>query len=265
VTIELMDCPDGAAPSRTSESARLLAEARQAPPAERQRLVDQVVLGNLRVAKSVASRYRDRGIPIEDLEQVACLALVRAANGFDPDKAEDFLSYAVPTIRGEVKRYFRDHGWSVRPPRRIQEVQALIQRSGLAQAEGPAGGPGAIAERLGLEEDEVRDALQAQGCFSPTSLDTPSREDGEPLGHSLVHDDYAELQAVEARLVLRTLTKELRPRDRLILYLRFVEGRTQAEIGEEIGVTQMQVSRLLARTLDEMRQRLTDTATWDVA
>jgi RNA polymerase sigma-B factor len=103
----------------------------------------------------------------------------------------------------------------------------------------------------------VRDAIQAQGCFSPTSLDTPMYDEGEPLGHLLVHDDYAEHEAVEARVILRTLTRDLKPRERLILYLRFVEGRTQAEIGEEIGVTQMQVSRLLTRTLAEMRERLT--------
>jgi RNA polymerase sigma-B factor len=265
VSIDAMDTSGSARATRDAETNRLLSRARGADPAERQGLVDEVVMRTMPVAKSVASRYRDRGVPIEDLEQVACLALVRAANRFDPDKAADFLAYAVPTIRGELKRYFRDHGWSVRPPRRIQEVQALINRSDVVRTDGSVSTPRAIAEQLGIDECEVRDALEAKGCFAPTSLDSPTYDGGEPLGHSLVDDDYAEHEAVEARVILRTLTRELKPRERLVLYLRFVEGRTQAEIGAEIGVTQMQVSRILAQTLHEMRERLTGTASEHVA
>jgi RNA polymerase sigma-B factor len=151
-----------------------------------------------------------------------------AANKFDPDKSHDFLTYAVPTIRGEVKRYFRDHSWAVRPPRRIQEVQALIQRSGVAF--GLEGNRQELAARLGLDETEVEAALLAQGC--------------------------ADLGAAEARTMLRALVDELSPRDRLVLHLRFFECRRQKEIGEEIGVTQMQVSRLISRILTRMRNQL---------
>lgn len=240
---------------RQSETNRLLSEAQHAPPAERQRLIDDAIIRNVGVAKSVASRYRGRGIAMEDLEQVACLALVRAANRFDPEKADDFLTYAVPTIRGEIKRYFRDHGWVVRPPRRLQEVQALIQQTDVGQNDGRAETPQDLAARLGVDVRDVSDALGAQGCFAPVSLDVPAHEGGDPIGSTLVDDEFDEHEAVEARVILRTLTKELKPRERLILYLRFVEGRTQKEIGEEIGVTQMQVSRLLNRILTDMRSR----------
>ena len=115
--------------------------------------------------------------------------------------------------------------------------------------------PQDVADRLGIDPKDVSEALQAHGCFAPTSLDAPNQV-GEPWSASLVDDDFDEHEAVEARAILRTLTKELEPRERLILYLRFVEGRTQKEIGEEIGVTQMQVSRLLTRILTKMRSRL---------
>lgn len=236
---------------RQHTTNELLAQAQAAPAAERERLINEVVIANMAVAKSVASRYRDRGIPSEDLEQIAYLALVRAAGRFDPDKAEDFLTYAVPTIRGEVKRYFRDHGWMVRPPRRIQEVQAAVSAE-TARAEAPAVTADDLADRLGLPPDDVREALQANGCFRPALLDT-GVEATSP-SHWLAADDH-EQDAAEARVLLRTLVKELAPRDRLILYLRFFEGRTQAEIGEELGVTQMQVSRLLSRILRDLRAR----------
>jgi RNA polymerase sigma-B factor len=248
---------------RSAATNRMLLEAQGAAPTERKRLIDEVITRNIEVARSVASRYRNRGIPVEDLEQVACLALIRAANRFDPTKAEDFLTYAVPTMRGEIKRHFRDHGWVVRPPRRVQEVQALIRRSGHVQSDRPED-PQDLADRLGVDVNDVNEALQAHGCFAPTSLDAPNRV-GEPWSASLVDDDVDEHEAVEARAILRTLTKELKPRERLILYLRFVEGRTQKEIGEEIGVTQMQVSRLLTSILTGMRTRMEQPAASQVA
>jgi RNA polymerase sigma-B factor len=261
----------GTASTRSRDERRcrtnaLLERAKECGPAERSRLLDEVIVSNMTVAKSIARRYRGRGVPAEDLEQVACLALVRAADRYDPTKADDFLTFAVPTIQGEVKRYFRDHGWVVRPPRAVQEAQALINRH-LMRADGRDHTPAELAEQLDLPLSVVDAALQAQGCFSPVSLDQP-RDDGEPGGERLVAgDSFQEYEAAEARVLLRSLTRELRPRDRLILYLRFVEGRTQAEIGEELGVTQMQVSRLLTRILDEMRRRAQDSedATSDVA
>lgn len=236
------------------ETNRKLAAAATAGPAERRRLVDEVVVENIELARTIARRYANRGVAVEDLEQVACLALVRAADRFDPARADDFRTYAVPTIRGEVKRYFRDHAWTVRPVRRVQEIQALLQRDA-AEAEGRSQEPAAVAERLGLEVDDVREALGAQGCFHAKSLDAPVTATGDlSFGDTLV-DDYDEHEAAEARVLLRGLVKELAPRDRLIIYLRFFEGRTQAEIGEELGISQMHVSRLLTRILGDMRQQ----------
>ncbi|KQW43928.1 hypothetical protein ASC77_21265 [Nocardioides sp. Root1257] len=240
---------------RQTQTRRLFDEARAAGPAEHRRLIDEIIVINLPVARSIAGRYRGRSVAVEDLEQVAYLALVRAANKFEPAKAEDFLSYAVPTIRGEIRRYFRDHGWMVRPPRRVQEVQSLIQGVDPVSADGRGTTAHDLAGRLGLPLKDVSDALQAQGCFRPTSLDAPTMASGEPLADLLVDDEVDELEAAEARALIRTLVTELKPRDRLILYLRFFEGRTQQEIGDELGVTQMQVSRLLSRILADLRVR----------
>ncbi|GAA1808014.1 hypothetical protein GCM10009795_061490 [Nocardioides hankookensis] len=239
--------------SRQNTTNHLLREAQHATPPERQRLIDEVIVANIEVARSIARKYRNRGIPTEDLEQVACVALVRAANNFDPAKADDFLSYAVPTIRGEVRRHFRDHGWAVRPPRSIQELQSAIHR--LSADAGREESDDDVAAQLGVTVDDVRAARGAQGCFAPASLDVPVHEGGDSLGATLVGDGYDEFDGVEARVFLDTLTRELKPRERLVLYLRFVEGRTQSEIGAEIGVTQMQVSRILAKLLATMRER----------
>ncbi len=229
----------------------MLAEARTAPREQRERAINEVVIANMTVARSVASRYRGRGIPIEDLEQVAYLALVRAASRFDPEKADDFLTYAVPTIRGELKRHFRDHGWMVRPPRRIQEIQAAVSAE-FAQADDRDVTSEELAARLGVTPVDIREALQVRSCFHPAPLDTGA--DLTSPARWLAADDHDQ-DAAEARVLLVSLVKDLAPRDRLILYLRFYEGRTQSEIGEELGVTQMQVSRLLVRILRDLRNR----------
>jgi RNA polymerase sigma-B factor len=245
--------PVNATQSRQTKTNHLLREAQHASPPERQRLIDEVIVANIEVARSIARKYRNRGIATEDLEQVACVALVRAAGHFDPSKADDFLSYAVPTIRGEVRRYFRDQGWMVRPPRGIQELQSAIHR--LSAGTGHEASDDDVAAQLGVTAREVRAARSAQGCFAPTSLDVAVRDGGDPLGATLVSDEYDEFDGVEARVFLDTLTRDLKPRERLVLYLRFVEGLTQSEIGAEIGVTQMQVSRILAKLLAKMRER----------
>ena len=260
--------PDAAELSRAARQARtneLLVLAAGVRGAGRKRLLDEVVVANIVIAKSIAGRFANRGIALEDLEQVACLALVRAADRYTPDKADDFLSYAVPTVRGENKRHFRDLGWSVRPPRRIQELQSLLNADG-RRAQGRDESSEALAQRLGVSVEDLREARAAQGCFAPASLDVPLTGGGsqfETPGDLLIADDFSEWDAVEARTILHAAAKELAPRDRLVLYLRFVEGRSQAEIGVEIGVTQMQVSRLLARILGTMRAKLAPAA--DVA
>jgi RNA polymerase sigma-B factor len=190
------------------------------------------------------------------------MALTRAARDFDPHRHQDFLSYAVPTIRGELKKHFRDQGWMVRPPRRVQEAQARITRAEgvLSQELGRPVRPSELAAHLDMHLDDVIEALAADGCFSPSSLDRPVTTNGDgggvALGDFLGEDDQ-EAPAAEARVVLGPVVRRLKPRDRRIVYLRFFEQRSQQEIADEIGVTQMQVSRLLARILRDLRKDLT--------
>jgi RNA polymerase sigma-B factor len=210
------------------------------------------------VAREVAHRYEGRGVAAEDLRQVAYLGLVKAVRSYDPAKATDFLSFAVPTIRGEVRRWFRDAGWTVRPPRSVQELQARIRgaQEDLWQALGRAPRPDEIADHLQESRSHVVDALSASGCFAPSSLDVPAGgEEGEVLRERLGRSEpgYAR---VDARVALKPLVRDLTARERRILELRFFADKTQAEIGEEIGVTQMQVSRLLSSILRRLHEKL---------
>ena len=221
---------------------------------ERRQLLDSVIVLHLDLAHAEAGRYRNRGVPLDDLRQVAALALTKATRGYDVTTGHDFLSYAVPTIRGELRKHFRDHGWMIRPPRRIQELQARIN---VAEAElsnelGRSPQPQEIADRLGEGVENVIEALASDGCFVPASLDHPAGDGTTTLGELLPFDN-SEQGASEARLMLRPVLGGLAERDRLILNMRFYEGLTQREIAQRIGVTQMQVSRLLTRILGQLR------------
>jgi RNA polymerase sigma-B factor len=247
---------------REELTARLLAQAAAAQdPEQRRLLLDQVVVANMSVSAAIASRYRGRGIPVEDLEQVANLALVKAVHGYDCSTGNDFLSYAVPTVRGEVKRYFRDHGWMVRPPRRIQELQARVSTAvnDLSFSLGRSPRPSELAAHLGEDQEQVIECLATQGCFSPTSLDRPVGPDGDiSLGELLLGGEDSGAAAAEAKVLLMPALAQLRERDRRIVMLRYFSGLTQKEIAEDIGVTQMQVSRLLTRILRDLRRSVGD-------
>lgn len=236
----------------------LLRRAAKATGAERQRLIDEVVLLHLRLAESIARRYYGRGIERDDLVQVASLGLVNAAKRFDPDMGKDFISFAVPTITGEVKRYFRDHGWTVRPPRRIQELHAQITAATaeISQTKGAAPSPSDLAEHLGVGVDDVLEASASHECFTVASIDyRGTGGDETPLAETLGEDEDG-FDRAEAVVALAPACRELKPRDRQILYLRFFKGWTQQEIAKELGVTQMQVSRLLARILGQLRTKV---------
>jgi RNA polymerase sigma-B factor len=243
---------------RTEDLLRRAAET--SDELERRRLLDAVVVLNMGVANALAARYRSRGIAEEDLKQVAYLALVKAAQGFDYSSGNDFLSYSVPTIRGEIKRHFRDHGWAVRPPRRIQELQSRIAAADpdLSYSLGRSPRPSEIAAYLDENLEEVTEALASDGCFSPTSLDRPVNEEAGTSIADLIGCDDTGQAAAEARVVLGPVVRRLKERDRRILQLRFFHGWTQAEIAADIGVTQMQVSRLLSRILADLRQDIGD-------
>jgi RNA polymerase sigma-B factor len=224
---------------------------------ERHRLREELIAVNMPVARSIATGYRSRGIPSEDLEQIAYLALTKAARRFDASAGHAFLSYCVPTIRGEVRRYFRDHGWMVRPPRRIQELQQRVFRaeSELSLQLGRPPAAREVAEHLDEEIDQVLEAMDGQGCFFPTSLDRSVGEGETTLG-DLIGSDQASVQSAEARLLLAPVVSRLGERDRHILQMRFFDGLTQQEIAKELGITQMQVSRLLTRIFRDLRQAL---------
>jgi RNA polymerase sigma-B factor len=253
------DAPyDDDARTRSEQTADLLQQVAGQPPERRRQLLEQVVLLNMGVARSVARRYRNRGIAAEDLDQVAYVALVRAADKFDVSLDKDFLTYAVPSIRGEIKKHFRDHGWVVRPPRRTQELQPQVVAAGqeLTHTMGRSPRPSEIAAHLGVDVEDVVEALAMDGCFRPTSLDVPVGEGGSTVLGDLLEGEDTGLGASEARMMLAPVLQQLSERDRRILYLRFFEGQTQREIGRELGVTQMQVSRLLTRICQSLRAQL---------
>ncbi|MGH3508981.1 MAG: sigma-70 family RNA polymerase sigma factor [Nocardioidaceae bacterium] len=218
-------------------------------------LIQRVVRLNMPSARMLARHYAGRGIATEDLEQVAYLGLVKAARGYDPDRGSDFLAYAMPTIRGELRKHFRDAGWMVRPPRRLQELQARLwaAEAELTQSLQRSPTPSQVADHLGVDVEEVIEVLAVDGCFVPSSLDTPV---GEGEGITIADRQGAEdpsFQSCEARVMLTPAVRELTERDQRIVELRFFHGWSQQQIGDEIGVTQMQVSRLLSRILDELR------------
>lgn len=229
--------------------------------ADRAALHEEIICLHLPVARSVAGRYRNRGVALEDLEQIACTGLVLAVQRFDPAVGQSFLSYALPTIQGMLKRHFRDHGWVIRPPRRIQQLQSQITscREELVQTLGRAPRADEVADHLGVDLDDVIEALAARGCFTPVSLDRPIGIAGngpDTAGDLLTALDEP-LNAAEARVMLMPVIRRLAERDRRILAMRFFEQRTQQDIGEELGVSQIQVSRLLTRILRDLRKMLT--------
>lgn len=254
--------PEGPADRREAETDTLLERAASADGTERHRLLDEVVLLNLPVARALAARYRDRGEPLDDLVQVASLALVKAARGYEPGKGRGFLPYAVPTITGELRRHFRDRGWDVRPPRRVQELRASIGSvsQDLAQEIGRAPTVAEVAARLKISQEEVLETLAAAQGYSATSLDAPVDGDaGMPLADTLGGEDDA-LERVVDQASVEPLLAALPARDRHILCLRFYRGWTQSQIAEDVGVTQMQVSRLLSRALARLRTAVVDDA-----
>lgn len=234
----------------------LFERATDESPSERTETLGRIVVLNVPVARGIARRYRDRGCDLEDLEQAACLALVRAVRHFDAASGHDFLTYAVPSIRGEVLKYFRDVGWMVRPPRAIQELQPLLsaEQRKHQQVSGGTLGVDEIAARLGVEPTAVRQALLARGCFSPTSLDLPIGDSGGAVLSDVVPCDDPGFAAAEARALVDSLLAHLSDRDRAAIQMRFVEELTQSEIAEQLALTQPQVCRLIQRILGDLRE-----------
>ncbi len=226
---------------------------------EREVLREELVRGFLPVARHIARRFSNRGEPLDDLVQVATVGLINAIDRFAPERGSDFFSFAVPTISGEVRRHFRDLGWSMRVPRRLKDLHVSINGavSELSQSLGRAPKPTEIAELLGVPVSEVLEGLEASEAYRSSSLDEMlSSEQGSATVGELVGEADAELDRVDFQQALRPMLAELAERERTILLLRFFGNMTQTQIADRVGISQMHVSRLLAQTLDRLRTRL---------
>lgn len=222
---------------------------------------DELVNRFLPLARRLAARYHGAGEPFDDLLQVASLGLVKAVDRFDHTRGVSFTTYAVPTISGELKRHFRDNSWAVHVPRgmrdRALKVHAAIKE--LSENTGQRPPSDEVAERLSLSERQVDDALGALGAFDAVSLDGPAHQGSEPdvqtRGETVgaVDGDY---ELAEDRATLQAALKQIPSRDRRVLHMRFIEDRTQSDIAAHIGVSQMQVSRILRRALERLRHAI---------
>jgi RNA polymerase sigma-B factor len=240
----------------TMRTLRYMATLAQDDP-ERARLRDEVVEDHMPYARHIAHRYGRGGVSEEDFEQVAFLGLVKAVDNFDPEYGTGFLGYATPMIIGEIKRCFRDTTWSVHVPRRMQELSGALRKA-VEALSGELGREPTIPElaaHLDATEEEIVQAVDASEAYTTASLDHPVGDDeqGASLGELLGRDDPGFELTID-REVLKGLVARLGERDKRILLLRYFRGMTQAEIGAELGVSQMQVSRLLTRILGELRE-----------
>ena len=238
------------------EVKRLFRELRESEDPEiRTRLIES----HLGLVEYLARRFSGRGEPLDDLVQVATIGLVKAVDRFDPDRNVEFSTYATPTIVGELKRHFRDKGWAVRVPRRLQELNLRVGPviAKLSQELQHSPTVAEIAAAAGATQDEVLEALDSAHAYSLISLDAGTNEEGLSY-HEQIGDLDEALEALEDRVSVAPLLRQLPPRERRMLHLRFFKGLTQSEIAEELGISQMHVSRLLAKTLATLRAGLKD-------
>lgn len=250
-----------AAEQARRRSAELFAELErldaQAP--QRQAMRDELVRLHLPLVEHCARRFRNRGEPFEDLVQVGTIGLIKAVDRFETDRGVEFSTYATPTIIGEVKRYFRDKGWAIRVPRRLQELRMQISAttSELTQRLGRSPTPRELADSIGCTVEEIIEGIESAGAYSTLSLDASDDVDDAPpslLDTLGTEDDN--IEHVELRESIKPLLEGLGEREKRILLLRFFKNMTQAQIAEEIGVSQMHVSRLLSKTLAQLRTAL---------
>jgi len=220
---------------------------------------DELIEAHLRLAEHLARRFNNRGVPLEDLVQVASLGLVKAVERFEPERGLEFSTFATPTIVGELKRHFRDKGWAVRVPRRIQELHVEVNSlvGTLTQRLGRSPTIEELARASGTSEEEVLEAMEAAQAYRSTSIDAPGGGEDPGLGLAgRLGDEDSNLFAAENRMLVETLIDTLPKREQLIMRLRFYESMTQSQIAARLGISQMHVSRLLARSLAQLRSHL---------
>lgn len=221
---------------------------------------DQLIVSHLNLVRFLASKFKNRGESLEDLVQVGTIGLIKAIDRFDPERGLEFTTYATPTIMGEIKRHFRDKGWSVRVPRRLQELSAKVNQATDELTNQLQRSPSVaeIAEYLGTSVDEVLEAIESSSAYSSVPLE--SGGSGEDEEAPSVLDHYASedenLASSDDRIVLEQAIADFSPRERDVIRMRFVDGLTQVEIAERLGVSQVQVSRLLRRTLRRIQDKI---------
>jgi RNA polymerase sigma-B factor len=240
----------------------LFARFRDLSASEADRLTarEGLVALHLPLVEHCARRFRNRGEPFEDLVQVGTIGLIKSIDRFDLERRVEFSTYATPTIIGEIKRYFRDRGWAIRVPRRLQELRMQIgsTTADLTQTLGRSPTPRELAETIGCTVEEIIEGIESGNAYSTLSLDAAD-DGGEEGGVSmldLIGLDDEELEQIEIRESIKPLLEALPSREKRILLLRFFKNKTQSEIAAEIGVSQMHVSRLLSRTLEQLRGSL---------
>ncbi len=225
---------------------------------ERTALLDDVVVLNMRVAEAVARRYRGRGLPLDDLTQIAYAALVRAVREFDPAQRRDLLAYAVPSMTGEIRRHFRDNGWVVRPPRDVQRAHSRLLRSGTDLERVGRDRLARLATDLGEDACVVAEALRLRESERALSLEQPPAGGaGEPLANRVAPEEDRDAQRCEARMMLEPALAHLAPDERQVLSWRYVDEASQREIAERLHCSQVQVSRILRRILADLRTSIT--------
>jgi RNA polymerase sigma-B factor len=221
---------------------------------------DELITMYLNLVKYLASRFRNRGEPVDDLVQVGTIGLIKAIDRFDIDRQVEFTTYATPTIVGELKRYFRDKGWAIKVPRRLQELSFKVNQAVDALTAKNQRSPSIqeIAEYLEVTPEEVLEAMETSEAYNFVSLETDRGGDGSDSFSILeyIGKDDALMDVVEDRATLSSALKELSPQEQRVLYLRFFEGLTQTEIARQLDISQMQVSRLLRRTLRVLRDNI---------
>ena len=257
------DAPTGVELTRR-RSAELFARLRdeQAPGAGRDTAREALVHLHLPLVEHCARRFRNRGEPLEDLVQVGTIGLIKSVDRFDSDRGVEFSTYATPTIIGEIKRYFRDKGWAIRVPRRLQELRMQITAASaeLTQSLGRSPTPRELAGAIGCTVEEIVEGIESSNAYSTLSLDaSDAGDDSSASMLDAIGVDDEGLEHVEIRESLKPLLDRLEPREKKILLLRYFKNMTQSQIAEEIGVSQMHVSRLLNRTLEQLRTSLEET------
>jgi RNA polymerase sigma-B factor len=244
----------------TDRASELIAAMSELPTDHPSRsfLRDQAIEAWIPLARHLANRYANRGEPIDDLQQVAVMGLIKAVDRFDAEHGSEFASFAIPTIVGELKRHFRDRTWSIRVPRRLQELRLSITaaNSTLTHSLGRAPTVADIATHLEISEEEVLEGLEGARAYNATSLSTPAGAEGNTtLGETLGETDTG-FELAELRIALGPAIASLDEREQKIISLRFYGNKTQTEIAEQIGISQMHVSRPLAKALVKLRKKI---------